>query len=312
MSRAGRRSLGACAGLIAGLVLLGPRPAHPTLLDFEYEGAMKHAGRLRMLGQRLSKQNVLYQLHLADQHKLQLMETARQVDADLALLRAGDAAIGVPRPPTAELQKQVEAVEEAWLPLSQLVEASPYEYLRRSRQFMGPRDDRGDPLRILQFDRMAGQFVAEVDRLVELYRVSCHKDEWVNCDELAFFGVPEMLAERLLKEMVMLFAGVNAVSADRVKATRDAFDAFLVTVVEIDAVKRATVPERGPTGDHVRAILRELEDSWRRLVREAELVMRGHAEEANLRRALAMQQIVVDDFQRLRVAIEQAVGAGVQ
>ncbi len=312
MSRARRRGPVARAGLLAGLALLVAAPADATLLDFEYEGAQKTAGRLRMLGQRLSKQNVLYQLHLADQHKLQLMETAREVDAALALLREGDSAIGVPRPPSAALAKQVEAIERAWLPLDQLVNASPYEYLRRSRQFVGPRDDRGDPLHILQFDRMAGQFLAEVDRLVELYQEACEEDEWPNCQELAASGLPEMLAERLMKEAVMLFAGVRAVNADQVKATRDAFDTFFVTISKIDAVKRATVAERGPAADHVRGILNELGDSWRRLVREIELVIRGHAEEANLRRALAMQQVVVDDFQRLRVAIEQAVGAGVQ
>ncbi len=302
-----------CAALLVGLAIVGARPARPPLLDFEYEAAQKEVGRLRMLAERLSKQNVLYQLHLADQHKLQLMETAREVNDALTLLQQGDATVGVPRPPTPALAEQVDGVREAWVPLEQLVMASPYEYLRRSRQFMARRDDRGDPLRILQFDRMASSLLVEVDRLSELYRDACLEDEYPNCPELAASGLPQMLVERLVKESVMLFAGLEEkVSVKQVEATRDAFASQLDSFDDIDAVKRATAPERGATGEHVRAILQDLDESWQRLVREVTLVIRGQAEEANLRRALAVQQIVVDDLQRLRVAVEQAVGAGLQ
>ncbi|MBW2362468.1 MAG: hypothetical protein JRG84_16320, partial [Deltaproteobacteria bacterium] len=54
----------------------------------------------------------------------------------------------------------------------------------------------------------------------------------------------------------------------------------------------------------------DIRESWRRLEREVELVERGHAEEANLRRALGIQQLMVGDMQRLSIAVEQTTSAG--
>ena len=137
------RLMRGCALLAAAAVLATAAPSGAVLLDHEYISAYTQLGRLRMLTQRISKQNLLYQLHLADQHKLGLLETVNTMNEALEMLRIGGPLVGVPRPPTAEIGAQLDVIAMAWAPLETMALASPYEYLRRSREFITPRNRRG-------------------------------------------------------------------------------------------------------------------------------------------------------------------------
>lgn len=306
------------AFLATALVLTHVSPASALLLDHEYLAAYSQLGQMRMLTQRLSKQNLLYQLHLADQHKLQLLETVGEINEALGMLRAGSPMIGVPAPPNAELRDQLEAISQAWVPLETMALASPYDYLRRSREFINPRSDRGDPLLIVHFDRMARDLDAQIIRARELYIASCKQDGYRRCDLGNASRLQETRAERLVKEVVLVFAGMDAeTNKTRMAATRAALEEVLFqtgTTPEMADAKavmsQALDPSQTPQSAQIAQLRDDIRASWRRLEREINLVEKGHAEEANLRRALSIQQLMVSDMQRLGVAIERTTDAG--
>jgi len=296
---------------LAAALLVPARTAGAELMDYEYGAALVQLGRLRMLTERLSKQNVLYQLHLADQHKLDLIETAGGIQETLDLLRSGRPLMAVPRPPSGEIAAQLGRIDAAWQPLQRMARASPFEYLRRSREFIEPRDDRGDPLMILHFDDLARALVAEGDRASELYVATCKAAGWERCDLAAVAGIPSMLAERIVKEAVLVFAGMEVeANRARLEATRKQLDQKLAVTGGSEVLAGATAATRGSPGAYAAGLWKEVAGAWRRLDDELELVVRGHAEEGNLRRAVSLQVLLVDDMQRLAAALEQYAAAG--
>ena len=88
--------------------------------------------------------------------------------------------------------------------------ASPYDYLRRANEFVPRQDRRGDPLFMHAFDRMSQALIAEVDRLMALYQEECLKTDYELCGLAATHGIPMMLNERLVKELVFVYAGPRA------------------------------------------------------------------------------------------------------
>lgn len=314
-----RRGLGRAGVLLAAAaVLTSAAPSAAVLLDHEYIAAYTQLGRVRMLSQRLSKQNLLYQLHLADQHKLELLETVKTLNQALDMLRAGSPMVGVPPPPNAEIQTRLDEISNAWLPLETMALASPYEYLRRSREFISPRNDRGDPLLISHFDRMASDLDAMVASATQLYIASCEHDGYERCELGNAASLQEIRAERLVKEVVFVFAGMDVeANKARVLETRAALEEVLFqtgtspVMVEAKVVMaEALDPSRNVQSGQISQLRDDIRTSWRRLEREIELVEKGHAEEANLRRALSIQQLMVSDMQRLSVAVERTTGAG--
>jgi len=308
-----------CGALLAAAAVLVPAGAsRAVLLDHEYIAAFTQLGRLRMLAQRLSKQNLLYQLHLADQHKLDLFETVKKMNEALDMLRAGNPMVGVPAPPSAEIDAQFHVISRTWAPMETMALASPYDYLRRSREFIDPRNDRGDPLLIVYFDRMAVDLDAEVAKATGLYIGRCKVDGYRRCDLGKASSLQEIGAEKLVKEAVLVFAGMD-VEANKARLTQTR--AALVEVLFqtgsspelVDAkavISEAVDPEKTPQSAQIVQMRDDIRESWRRLEREVELVERGHAEEANLRRALGIQQLMVGDMQRLSIAVEQTTSAG--
>ncbi|NNL64891.1 MAG: hypothetical protein HKP30_01485, partial [Myxococcales bacterium] len=103
-----------------------PRPLQP----WEYAGLQTELNRVRMLAQRLGKQNALYQLNLGDQRKSDLVITARVIDMALVSLRDGEPTRAIPVPPTPALRKAIEKLDADWGPLRQLAVASPFDYKR--------------------------------------------------------------------------------------------------------------------------------------------------------------------------------------
>jgi hypothetical protein len=293
------------------VALLLSQSAGAVLLDFEYGGALAQLGRLRMLVERLSKQNVLYQLHLAGQSKIQIIDTASKIQETLDLLHAGRPLMVVPEPPTAEIRKQLRQIDAAWVPVQRMARASPFEYLRRSREFIDPKDDRGDPLMILYFDDLARQVVVEADRASQLYIKECHREGWERCEFAGVAGIPGMLVERIMKEAVLVFAGLEAEkNLARLAATRKELDAKLELTGSSSVLKGAISPARGKHGETAEVLWKDIAAAWRRLGNELELVARGQAEERNLQQAASVQVLLVADMQRLAVELYQHTEEG--
>jgi len=303
---------------VAAASLLVTAPAGAVLLDHEYIAAYTQLGRLRMLSERVSKQNLLYQLHLADQHKLEVLATVNAMNEALEMLRAGSPMLGVPAPPSAEIAAQLDAIALAWRPVETMATASPFDYLRRSREFVPPRNERGDPLRIAHFDRMTEALDAEVVKAVELYIAACKADGYERCELGRLGRLTETRAERLVKQAVFVFAGMNVeANRKRLAETRAALEDVLIRkehgegMAEArEVIREAVDTEKTPHAAQIVELRDGIRDAWRRLDREIELVDRGHAEEANLKRALSLQQLIVSDMQRLNVAIELTTTAG--
>ena len=95
------------AALLAAMSMLLTAPATAQVLPWEIAVAEIEAGRIRNLSERLSKQNLLYQLHLGEVRKDDIVATALQMDRVVETLRKGHASYSIPEPWTPELREQV-------------------------------------------------------------------------------------------------------------------------------------------------------------------------------------------------------------
>ena len=117
--------------LLLALALILAGPVRAAGRPYEIAGAERELGRIRELAERLSKQNLLYQLHLAGQTKQDLVDTVAELDRVVELLRKGSVTYSVAPPPNEEVRAQIDKLDEAWGPLRRMALASPYDYLRR-------------------------------------------------------------------------------------------------------------------------------------------------------------------------------------
>jgi hypothetical protein len=252
--------------LFVALALLRPDFAFATERPYEIGGAQQELGRVRALVERLAKQNLLYQLHLADQTKQDLHDTAAELDRILELLRTGSATYSVAAPPNDEIRKQIDEVDAAWGPIRRVALASPYDYLRRANEFMPRRYRLGDPFFIHSFDRMSQALIAEVDRLMALYQVECQKTGYDQCEPAAAHGMPMMLTERVVKELVYVYTDPeNESYVKRLRETRDAIEAHHLTLNEWSISREARDPARGDAGAFVSGLWSSIQEDWSRL-----------------------------------------------
>jgi hypothetical protein len=296
--------------LILGLALLVIAGAGSAGVPYEIGGAQREVGRIRELAERLSKQNLLYQLHLADQRKQEIHDTAAELDRILELLQNGSATYYVAAPPNAAIREQIQRVGEAWAPLRRMAVVNPYAYLRQAREFM-PRQQRlGDPLFINAFDHMSQTLIAEADRLMALYVEECLKTDYELCPLTSGYGSSSMLTERMAKELVFVYAGLETRgSSDRLRKSRDTVDAHHRYVDELPIVREAMDPSRGDLAKLISALWGSIEEDWGRLRREVDLALAAGKNEIDLKRALKIQARLVESWERLTVAIERYVNA---
>ena len=138
------------AALLPAAIAFVAGPVSAQVLPWEVTVAEIEAGRLRNLAQRLTKQNLLYQLHLGNVRKEQLVETVSQIDGTIRSLEKGNPSQTIPAPWTPEIRDQVRKVDAAWGPVRRIAVATPYDQLRVSREFLPaqdrPRGPAADPL----------------------------------------------------------------------------------------------------------------------------------------------------------------------
>jgi hypothetical protein len=114
-----------------------------------------------------------------------------------------------------------------------------------------------------------------------------------------------------VKEAVLVFAGMEPEkNQQRLEATRKELEQKLAQTGGMEFVQQATDAGSGESGSYAAELWQDIGTNWRRLDDELELVVRGHAEERNLRRAVSLQVVMVGDMQRLAVALEQFAVVG--
>jgi hypothetical protein len=293
----------ALAFLLPDSVQAGERP-------YEIGGAQQELGRVRQLTERLSKQNLFYQLHLADQEKQDLHDTSAELDRSLELLREGSVVFSVAAPPNQAIRDQIDQVDKAWGPVRRMALTNPYDYLRRANEFIPRRHRLGDPLFIRSFDRMSQALIAEVDRLMALYEVECMKTDYDWCELQSTHGIDIMLTERVVKELVFVYTGPgDERDSERLRETRDAIDAHLLELGQWSILAEVTDPSRGDAAAFVSGLWSSINEDWGRLRLEVDLAIAGRAEEINLKKVLKIQARIVETWERLTVVTVRFIEA---
>jgi hypothetical protein len=268
---------------------------------YEYDAAQRLLGRLRALMERLNKDNVLYRLRIEDDYKVDAIsiDTAAQIDAALLKLREGDPRLAVPRPPTREIEEQLAELERAWPHIRRMAQANPFDYLRRARELVSPGVPEPDPLLLRHSDHRVAELQEAVDRTSRMYSVACERDGYRPCGRGE--GLAEMLSEQLLKQAIFVFAGIE--TGDRLDQTREAFDGFMAAPTARRDLDDAAADPRGREARHVRELIDVTRGVWLALRRELDVMVKGHAEPANLQRAIDLQRRMALDLERLDVAV---------
>ena len=188
--------------------------------------------------------------------------------------------------------------------------ASPYDYLRRANEFL-PRQSRlGDPLFIHSFDRMTQALLAEVDRLMALYEQECLKTGYELCDLAAAHGIPIMLTERVVKQMVFVYSGRDAKhEVEQLRETRDAIDAQLARYDRLPIRRETTDPARGDAAAFVAGLWSSINEDWGRLREQVDLAISGRAQDIDLKRVLKIQSRLVETWERLTVVVVRYLDA---
>jgi len=283
---------------VALALALGAIPASGALLNYEYGGAQGQLGLIRVLAERMSKQNLLYQLDLTERQRLDIAGTVQTVEEAIASLRNGDPLAGIPRPPTDEIRNRIAELEAAFAPLRDSALASPLGYLRRSRQFLPLQNRRDDPLLILYFDRVASNVIDAADAVANLYDAQCRADEYTHCDLVLRQGRAEMLTERMVKQAILVFTGIDPKTTPKhLVEARDGYEAMGLSDSAQELVQRVTAAERGNEGSYTGRLLREINQSWGELRRRVDLVIEGDAAEEDVLEAVRLQELMVSDLQ---------------
>jgi hypothetical protein len=288
---------------IAALALLAGS-ASAQILPWEVTVAEIEAGRLRHLAERLSKQNLLYQFHLGGVAKADLIDTAAQIDRIIASLEKGSPSYSVPAPWTPAIREQIDRVDGIWGPLRRIAVASPYEYIRVSRDFMPAESSRGDPLGIRYFDNLARDLIAESEKLIAIYDEACVKTGLEVCSTARTSGYAAMIIERAAKEAVFVVTGID-VKRNRAQLERtiEAYHAVRRANNESSFFADALNPERGVSAAAMGELLASLRKDWDAMQVEIAILGAGDEKNFDLDRLLNIEIRLVAKVERLTAAL---------
>jgi hypothetical protein len=292
----------AVLGAAALVLIAGESPAQ--ILPWEMTVAEIEAGRLRGLVERLAKQNLLYQLHLGDITKNDLVETASRIDLTLRSLESGNPSYSVPRPWTTALTESVSAVDQHWGPLRRIAVASPYDALRVSNEFVPPDRRRGDPLLLLYFDDMSEALIAKSEALLDLYHAECLQTGLEVCTTAHSSGYAAMLIERAAKQAVYVFAGIRVgENRERLKETVEAFKQHRADNQKSNFFAAALDPKRGSSAKAAAELLASLRNDWDSMQAEFVILSAGDVKNFDLQRLLGVQSQLVEKVERMTAAL---------
>jgi hypothetical protein len=287
--------------LAIALGLLASGTSAERFSAFEIGVAEREAGHLRGLTEKLAKQNVLYQLHLGAVSKSDMEETVTEIDRLIETLERGSAAYSIAPPTTMAIREQLREVDRHWSALRHMSLASPYDYLRHSSDLVPRESPMGDPLRMRSFDRRCRSVIAEAEKLMLLYKSECEKAEGQFCEASAQSGVFNMHIERVAKNMVLMYAGLD-IETNRKEAAgnRDLLDKGIGGLGDNIVLKQAIDPARGKRAAFVASLWGSIQEGWDRLRFDADLATEGRIDGLDIPRMLNAQRELVDDFNRIR------------
>lgn len=287
----------------AAIVLVaGSAPAQ--ILPWEVTVAEIEAGRLRGLAERLSKQNLLYQLHLGEVRKDDIVQTVERIDRILESLERGSPTYSIPAPWTAAIRAQARRVDDLWGPIRRIAVASPYDYLRVSREFIEPEARRGDPLLVRYFDSLSVDFIAASEELIAVYDAECQKTGLEVCATAKTSGYAEMIIERAAKEAVYIVAGIDVEqNRVRLRETIAAYRELRRANDENPFFAAALNLERGVSAAAARELLVSLRKDWDEMQAEFTVLAAGDEKNFDLRRLLETQSALVAKVERMAAAL---------
>jgi hypothetical protein len=290
--------------LTAAALSFDPGTASSQILPWEVNVAEIESGRLRYLGERLSKQNLLYQFHLGNVTKADLVDTASQIDHVLGSLEKGSPSYSIPAPWTPSLREQVGRVDSVWGPLRSMAVASPYDYFRLTRQFMPAENSGNDPLLLRHFDNQCQQLIRESELLLGLYHEECEKTGLAVCSTARTSGYAAMLIERATKEAVYIVAGIDVEqnrarlgeSLELYRGVQKANDADPFFAEALD-------PERSASAKAAGELFASLRRDWEQMRREFTILAAGDEQNFDLESLLRIQRRLVAKIDRLAAAL---------
>lgn len=292
------------AALVVAALAVTAGSALALVLPWEVTVAEIEAGRLRNLTQRLSKQYVLYQLHLGEVRKDDLVDTATRIDRIIESLEQGSPSHSVPVPWTQALRDQLQKVDGLWGPIRKIAVASPYEYVRVSREFMPAENRRNDPLLLRYFDELSLEFVAESEKLIDVYHEECLATGLEVCGAARTSGYAAMIIERATKEAVYIVAGIDPEkNKERLAATIEAYQEVRRANQESPFFTAALDPQRGVSAKAAGQLLQSLRGDWDSIQSEFTILAAGDEENFDLRRLLETQALLVNKVERLTAAL---------
>jgi len=284
--------------------LLPSGTALAQILPWEIVVAQIETGRLRVFSERLAKQNLLYQLHIGETHKLDLVATSEQVDRIIRSLEQGSASYSVPAPWTEALRLQLRRVDAAWGPVRSIATASPYDYFKVRRQFAPA--DRGltDPFLLRYFEEITRKLIEESEKLLDLYYAECKKTGLEVCEIARATGINAMLIERATKQAVYVVTGIDSTEhREGLQLTLDAYQKRRQANEESQFFADALNPQRSVSSAAGAELLVNLRGDWDALRREFSILAAGDEKNFDLRRLLVSQTRLVDKVERLTAAL---------
>ena len=292
------------AWLVSAALLLVAGQTPAQILPWEVTVAEIEAGRLRGLIQRISKQNLLYQLRLGEVTKQDLLETADRIDRVLLSLEKGSPSYSIPAPWTTALREQVAKVDGLWGPLQRIAVASAYDTFRVSREFVPADDRRGDPLLLRYFDDLGLHLVEQTEKLLDLYQAECLKTGLEVCDTARTSGYGAMLIERAAKEAVYVVAEIDVnQNSKRLNATIEAYQTLRRENQQNPFFAEALNPDRGLSARAAGELLTSLRSDWDAMQDQFTILASGDVENFDLQRMLGIHTTLVEKVERMTAAL---------
>jgi hypothetical protein len=300
-----KRARSGAAGLAAALLVLLADPAAAQILPWEVVVAEIEAGTLRPRVQRLIKQFVLYQLHLGEVGKADLVATTKEIDRILESLERGSTSHSIPAVWTAALRERIHRLEGLWGPMRRIAAASPYEYVHVMQEFVPQTSRRADPLALGYFDDMGAEIVAESESLLAAYHEECVKTGLVEiCPTARTAGYAEMLIERATKEAIYVVAEIErAESRKRLRETIESYRELRRGIDQSPFFAAALAPGRGVSAQAAAELLASLRHDWDAIEREFAMLAAGDEKNFDLQRLLETQRTLVDKVERFTAAM---------
>lgn len=147
---------------------------------------------------------------------------------------------------------------------------------------------------------MSDDLTEQAGRLLTLYELECEKTDFPNCRAARSSGLWSMLIERMVREAVLAFAGIDERrSRERLASDLKLLETLLTGAREIPLIRDAMSSERGQRGAFIVGLVDRVESDWETLILELDLVLTGNDRDVDIDRLVRLERDLVGQMQRL-------------